>query len=97
MIGGNKDITVLPPFGKTFANDLRSFNINIADNASEEDIIQMIKDHPYNSYQKENVAKAALPDTYFISPPPSDYNTESVTESVRLAHLDADLAALRDG
>ena len=91
MIGGTKKITVLPPFGQKFANDLLSFNITIADNASEEDIIQMIKKHPSNSYKNENVTKAALDDTYFISPSPSVYNPESV----RLARLDADLAALR--
>jgi hypothetical protein len=93
MIGGTKKITVFPPFGKTFANYLPSFKINIADNASEEDIKQMIKDHPSNSYKGENVAKAAAADTYFISPPPAVYDPESVAESVRLAYQAADSAA----
>jgi hypothetical protein len=94
MIGGKK-ITVMPPNGTTFANDLPSFIIEIDDNSSDADIIEMIKNHPSNSYigtAGMSVNKSsAMPNTFVISLPPSV--PPSYKEDLP---LDDRLAALRD-
>jgi hypothetical protein len=96
MIGGTKEITVLPPNGHTFAKNLLFFSIEIDDNSSDADIIEMIKNHPSNSYktnlEMRVVKSSAMPNTYFISLPPSvppSYKQDLNVDD-RLAALRAD-------